>query len=156
MSQAATARKPTSRQQVLDAVHEQFRQGQQVATREALAEVTRLSLCAVDEALKELAADGILRRVQRGCYVPADPHLPARPVSVTEVEDGTTVLEIGEAVLHLTPREARMIGRCLAGHVDDLRVGESVQQHLFLANELAATVRSLARQVHDLRQANPA
>lgn len=156
MSQAATARKPTSRQQVLDAVREQVRQGQQVATREALAEVTRLSMSTVDDALKDLAADGILRRVQRGCYVPADPHLPARPVSVTETEDSTVVLEIGEAVVHLTPREARMVGRCLAGHVDDLRVGESVQQHLLLANELATTVRSLAHQVHELRQAHPA
>ncbi|MDI3510833.1 MAG: hypothetical protein PWQ61_1598 [Betaproteobacteria bacterium] len=124
----------------------------EVSSRETVAQVTRLRLAIVDNHLKELAADGILRRVQRGCYVPAETHPPPRPVSITETEDSTIVLEIGESVLHLTPREARMIGRGLAGHVDDLRVAESVRQHLFLAGELAATVKSLAHQVHELRK----
>lgn len=151
MRQEAFIRNPPSKQKVLDAVIEQFRQGQ-VSTREAVSDITRLPLTFVDELLKKLAADGALRRVQRGCYVPAETHPPPRPVSITETEDSTIVLEIGEAVLHLTPREARMIGRGLAGHVDDLRVAESVRQHLFLAGELAATVKSLAHQVHELQK----
>lgn len=151
MSQTAT-QKPSGRQRVLDAVHEQFRQGQQVSTRETVADITRLPLAVIDDSLKDLAADGVLRRVQRGCYVPADPHPPARPVSITETEDSTVVIEIGDEVLHLTPKEARMVGRGLAGHVDDLRVGESVRQHLCLATELSASVLSLAGQVQELRQ----
>ncbi|WP_234263093.1 hypothetical protein [Hydrogenophaga sp. NFH-34] len=66
--------KPSGRQKVLDVVHEQFRQGQQVSTRETVADITRLPLVTVDDTLKRLHNDGEIQRIARGRYAPAPPH----------------------------------------------------------------------------------
>lgn len=100
----------TNKQIVLEAVEDLYRL-EQIVTRETLADYTGLKLSVIDDRLKALVADERIARVQRGVFVPVAQHPPARPISHTELPDGTVVLDIGDEVLHLTPREARHLGR---------------------------------------------
>ena len=102
---------------------------EQPATRAVLAKLMGMKLVAVDEALRYLVNDGRIQRVGRGVYAPAKQHPEARSVSRTILPDGMTVLEIGDEVLHLTPREARMISEVMAG---------TAQQMLIIAQGQAA------------------
>jgi hypothetical protein len=70
----------------------------------------------IDDRLSALIDNGDVLRVQRGVFIPASTHRPARVISRTIVpDDGTTVLEIGDQVVTLTPREARILGELMAG-----------------------------------------
>lgn len=141
----------SSTQLVLDAVQELNRL-EQVATRENVARQTGLSLTIVDDRLKVLTDDMKIQRLLRGVYVPLQTYPAARAVSITEIPDGWVNVEVGETVLVLTPREARMLGRGLAGHVDDFRVGEAVRQSMFLASDVTSSVQSLERQLQELHR----
>ena len=149
-TQTKTVRSDSS-QRVLDAVRELHRLSQ-VATRENVAEVTGLTLTVVDDRLKVLTDDGRLKRLIRGIYTLANVFPETRAVSVTEIPDGWTLIEIGEQSLLLSPREARMLGRGLAGHVDDFRAGESIAKHLTLATEVACSIEQLGREVRALKE----
>lgn len=140
-----------STQRVLDAVQELSRL-EQVATRENVAELTGLTLTVVDDRLKSLTDDMKIRRLIRGIYVPAHTYPAARPITITEIPDGWVNVEVGQTVLILTPREARMLGRGLAGHVDDFRAGEAVRQSMLLASDLASSVQSLERRIQELQR----
>lgn len=104
----------TTKQQILDAVHDLHNQ-EQMVTREALQEVTNLKLTIIDDRLATLVDEGALIRKSRGVFVPAVQHPPARPISKTMMPDGMVKLEIGDTVLELTPREDRMLASMLAG-----------------------------------------
>jgi hypothetical protein len=88
---------------------------EQIVTRETIAEHTGLALSIIDDRLGYLVDNGLVLRVQRGVYVPAETHKPARAIACTLIPDGTKVLEVGNTVLVLTPREARMMGELLSG-----------------------------------------
>lgn len=154
MTTTKTYAPTSSTQRVLDAVQE-LQRLEQVATRETVEELTGLTLTVVDDRLKALTDDGMLKRLIRGIYVPATTYPVARPITITEIPDGWLNVEVGETVLVLTPREARMLGRGLAGHVDDFRAVESIKQSMFVSTELASSVQSLKRQVMELQRRSP-
>lgn len=104
----------TTRERIWEAIYDLHSQ-EQVATREVLAEVTGLTMSQVGDFIKVLVADGRIRRIRAGVFCPVEAMPPARAVSVTLVASGLTKLEVGDAILELTPREARMIGTALAG-----------------------------------------
>lgn len=104
----------TTKQQILDAVQD-LHNAEQMVTREALQEVTNLKLSVIDDRLATLVDDGLLIRKSRGVFVPAVLHPPSRPISKTMMPDGMVKLEIGDAVLELTPREDRMLASIQAG-----------------------------------------
>lgn len=85
------------------------------AHRETIAEVTGLKLSIVDDHLKRLTADGRLKRVERGVYVPVPPPREDRPVSNTMLPDGTCKIEVGDDMMTLTMREARMLASVIGG-----------------------------------------
>lgn len=151
MTETLPAKEATSTQRVLDAVQELTRL-EQVATRENVAELTGLTLTVVDDRLKVLTDDGELKRLIRGIYILTKTYPPARPISITEIPDGWVVIEIGDQKSVVTPKEARMLGRGLAGHVDDFRVGEAVRQSMLLASDLASSVQSLERRMQELQR----
>ena len=88
---------------------------EKAVSRETLAEVTGLKLSVVDDRLGVLVDEGLIHRIQRGVYVPAAQHPPARPISKTILPDGMVKIEIGDDVMTLTPRESRALGEIQAG-----------------------------------------
>ena len=141
-----TATKPTksNAEIVFEAIQDLFAR-EQIVTRETLAELTGLKLTTIDDRLGYLLDNGRIRRVQRGVFVPLEQHQPARPISRTLCPDGTTVLEVGDTVLILSPRESRMIGELMAG---------SSQQYaaIEIGHEAARLNAHLSAQISDVRR----
>ncbi|CAN7454184.1 hypothetical protein LJR099_003053 [Variovorax paradoxus] len=141
----ADARKSTTAL-VLEAVQDLCNQ-EQIVTRETLAELTGLKLSVIDDRLGTLADDGAILRVQRGVYVPAPRHPPARPMSKTVMPDGMVKIEIGDEVLTLTPREDRALANLMAGAAAQAAAIETGRNTAILAAELGEEVKRLRRQV---------
>lgn len=145
------ARSKSTAQIVLEAVHD-LHSLEQIVTRETLADITELKLTVIDDRLGYLVDDGQVRRVQRGVYVPMEQHKPSRAITRTLLPDGSTVLEVGDEVLQLTPRESRVIGELMAGsgqHFAAIQIG---QQAVELAGDLQHRITSLQRQVNQALQ----
>lgn len=141
----ADARKSTTAL-VLEAVQDLHNQ-EQIVTRETLAELSGLKLSVIDDRLGTLADDGAILRVQRGVYVPAPQHPPARPMSKTVMPDGMVKIEIGDEVLTLTPREDRALANLMAGAAAQAAAIETGRNTAILAAELGEEVKRLRRQV---------
>lgn len=137
--------KPRSTAEVVMGAIEDLHAREQIVTREILAELTGLKLTTIDDRLGHLMDTGKIRRVQRGVFVPLEQHRPARPISRTLCPDGTTVLEVGDTVMILSPRESRMIGELMAG---------SSQQYaaIEIGHEAARLNAVLQAQISDVRR----
>ena len=144
MTDAATKPTKSNAEIVLSAVQD-LHAREQIVTREILAELTGLKLTTIDDRLGHLVDTGRIRRVQRGVFVPLEQHRPARPISRTLCPDGTTVLEVGDTVMILSPRESRMIGELMAG---------SSQQYaaIEIGHEAARLNAALQAQISDVRR----
>lgn len=136
-------------QTILEAIQD-LHAREQLVTRETLAEVTGLKLTTIDDRLGHLLDSGKIRRVQRGVFVPMEQHKPARPISRTLCPDGTTVLEIGDEVLILTPRESRAVGELMAASGQQYAAIQVGQEAEFMAATLSAKVRRLERMLQAL------
>lgn len=118
---------------------------EQIITREALADYLNLKLSIIDDKLKTLANDGLIARIQRGVYVPVEKYPPTRPISHTELPDGTVVLDIGDDVLKLTPREARTLAVMLGARaIQASQINLSDQVGMMVA-EISQRIRMLER-----------
>ena len=131
---------------VLSAVQDLFAR-EQIVTRETLAELTGLKLTTIDDRLGHLVDTGKIRRVQRGVFVPLEQHRPARPISRTLCPDGTTVLEVGDTVMILSPRESRMIGELMAGSSQQYAAIEIGHEAARLNAVLQAQISEVRREV---------
>lgn len=140
----------TSSNLILEAA-EELHNLEQLVTRDSLAQHTGLKPGIIDDRLKVLVGDGRLVRVERGVYMPLAPHKPARQISHTELPDGTVVLDIGDEVMHLTPKEARTLGAMLGARALQATQIELGNQAAVMAAELALKVRKLEREVKALR-----
>lgn len=151
----ATAKNSTKRackstaEIVLEAVQD-LHAKEQIVTRETLAEVTGMKLVVIDDRLSYLADNGKIRRVQRGVYVPMEQHKPARLITRTLLPDGTTVLEIGDEVLQLTPRESRVVGELMSGSGQQFAAIQVGHEAEFMAATLSAKVRRMENILRDL------
>ena len=101
-------------QRVYDAVVDLTSTGRR-AHRTTLSEHLGMALVTVDDNLKRLKNDGRLKLIERGVYMPIPPAREDRAVSNTMLPDGTCKLEVGDEVLHLTMREARMVSAVVGG-----------------------------------------
>jgi len=132
----------TTKQQILDAVQD-MHNAEQMVTREALRELTGLTLTIIDDRLATLVDDGLLIRKSRGVFVPAVIHPPARPISKTVMPDGLVKIEIGDEVLTLTPREDRTLA--------SLQAGTAVQfAAIEMGHEMSALVAAMRRRIGHL------
>lgn len=113
---------------------------EQIATRERVRDVTNLRQTIVDDRLRELADEGVLRRLARGVYEVVATFPPARIMSCTELDDGRVKLDIGDDVLTLTPAEARKLARGLTGFTRDLLAIEANRQVSDLIDRIHAEV----------------
>ena len=137
--------KPRSTAEVVMGAIEDLHAREQIVTREILAELTGLKLTTIDDRLGHLVDTGKIRRVQRGVFVPLEQHRPARPISRTLCPDGTTVLEVGDTVMILSPRESRMIGELMAGSSHQYAAIE-------IGHETARLNAALQAQISDVRR----
>ena len=137
--------KPRSNAEVVLGAIEDLHAREQIVTREILAELTGLKLTTIDDRLGHLVDTGRIRRVQRGVFVPLEQHRPARPISRTLCPDGTTVLEVGDTVMILSPRESRMIGELMAGSSHQYAAIE-------IGHEAARLNAALQSQISDVRR----
>lgn len=134
--------KKTTAQLVFDAVCDLFA-SEQVVTREALRDVTGLTLTVIDDRIGVLVDDGMVIRRNRGVFVPAQQHPPARPISKTILPDGMIKIEIGDDVLTLTPREDRFLASLQAGAALQLSTIESGYQAGIAAGEMRQRIREI-------------
>lgn len=95
---------PDTLQAVLDVV-QQLTDESDMATRADILAALDLSPHIIKERLDELIAMGRIKRRERGVYQFVKIHPPARAISRTVLPDGLAVIEVGDTVLHLTPRE---------------------------------------------------
>ena len=146
MNDKTTAPKRSTAEIVFEAIQD-LHAREQIVTRETLSELTGLKLTIIDDRLGHLADNGKIRRVQRGVFVPMEQHKPARPISRTLCPDGTTILEIGETVLVLSPREARMLGELMAGSSQQYATVEIGHETARLNAVLAAQVSEVRREL---------
>ena len=107
--------KRVSSQEILDWVTD-LHEKEQVVSREVLTEVTGIKLSIVDEHLRNLVNTGKIKRVTRGVFVPVRVMQPARLISTSLLPDGWLKIEVGDDVMTLTPREARMLGTMMQGY----------------------------------------
>ena len=103
----------TNKQRVLHAVVA-LSEHNQLASRQSVLRLTGLSKTTVDERIKDLKADGLIRSDVPGFYEPVD-NTVDRMVSVTNMPHGRVKLEIGDSLLVLTPREVFELAKFLAG-----------------------------------------
>ena len=139
--------KPRSTAEVVMGAIEDLHAREQIVTREILAELTGLKLTTIDDRLGHLVDTGKIRRVQRGVFVPLEQHRPARPISRTLCPDGTTVLEVGDTVMILSPRESRMIGELMAGSSQQYAAIEIGHEAARLNAVLSAQISEVRREV---------
>ena len=139
--------KPRSNAEVVLGAIEDLHAREQIVTRETLAELTGLKLTTIDDRLGHLVDTGKIRRVQRGVFVPLEQHRPARPISRTLCPDGTTVLEVGDTVMILSPRESRMIGELMAGSSQQYAAIEIGHEAARLNAVLSAQIGEVRREV---------
>lgn len=139
--------KPRSNAEVVLGAIEDLHAREQIVTREILAELTGLKLTTIDDRLGHLVDTGRIRRVQRGVFVPLEQHRPARPISRTLCPDGTTVLEVGDTVMILSPRESRMIGELMAGSSQQYAAIEIGHEAARLNAVLSAQISEVRREV---------
>ena len=139
--------KPRSTAEVVMGAIEDLHAREQIVTREILSELTGLKLTTIDDRLGHLVDTGKIRRVQRGVFVPLEQHRPARPISRTLCPDGTTVLEVGDTVMILSPRESRMIGELMAGSSQQYAAIEIGHEAARLNAVLQAQISEVRREV---------
>ena len=150
MNDAAKTSKSTA-ETILEAIQD-LHSREQIVTRETLAELTGLKLTTIDDRLGYLLDNGRIRRVQRGVFVPLEQHKPARPISRTLCPDGTTVLEVGDTVMILSPRESRMIGELMAGSSQQYAAIEIGHEAARLNSALAAQIGEVRREVAAVKE----
>lgn len=137
--------KRSSTQIILEAVQDLHNQ-EQIVTRETLHGLTGLKLSVIDDRVGALIDDGLVIRVQRGVFMPAETHPPARAISKTLLPDGTVKIDIGDDVLTLTPREDRMMARLFAGVVMETAAIEAGRQAGLQGNELNGRLSKIERE----------
>lgn len=99
----------TKKQQILEAVID-LHSKEIPAGCAIIAKTLGIKQSVVNDALKTLADDEVIYRVANGVYAPVAQHPPARQIWKAVLPDGTVKLDIGDDVLTLTPKEARILG----------------------------------------------
>lgn len=145
----------TSGQIIRDAIQD-LHQQYQVATRELLCELTGLKMTIIDDHISRMIENGELRRLRAGVFAPIVPMPEPRAVSVTRMADGTSIIEIGDFVVHVYPRERRELASLLVGDAvqySNIQAGvEAGTIATELAAELLATKREMGVQIQELKR----
>jgi hypothetical protein len=124
------------------------------AARQLIATILNEKLSVVDEAVKRLREDGLVRTVVPGILEPVAQFPPDRPISRTTLPDGRTKIEMDDFLIELTPHEAQVLGKMLMGDAMQLSYWyaerEQGAQLVRLETQLRELTRRFAQQQHRL------
>lgn len=143
----------TSRQIIWDAIQEMAALGQTI-TRKRLQEMTDLTYHIVDDHVSRMVdEEGTLRRVLDGVYELVKGYDAPRPVSITDLDDGQTIIEVGDQEMRLWPREVRKLANRLEGDAKKLATLQ-LQQDIALSTqglqlEFRAVQREMAARIKE-------
>ena len=137
-------------QRIWDAITDLYNQ-EQVVTRETLCEVTGLRMSIIDDHVGRMVDNEQLRRVRAGVFVPIPKMDPPRPVTGTMTADGYLVLELGDKVWVLQPKEARMIGALTAGQFVQFSNIQSGHEAGMVVTEVYGRMRRLEKELAALK-----
>lgn len=137
----------TSRQIIWDAIQEMAALGQTI-TRKRLQEMTDLTYHIVDDHVSRMVdEEGTLRRVLDGVYELVKGYDAPRPVSITDLDDGQTIIEVGDQEMRLWPREVRKLANRLEGDAKKLATLQ-LQQDIALSTQgLQLKFRAVQREM---------
>lgn len=145
----------TTGQIIWDTIQDLHQQGQ-VATRELLVELTGHKMTIVDDHVTRMIENGRLRRLRAGVYAPVEAMPEPRAISQTRMADGTSLIEIGDTVLRLWPRERRELATMLVGDAvqySNIQAGvEAGTLATGLAADLLAAKTEMAAKIQDLQR----
>ncbi|WP_423459962.1 hypothetical protein [Ottowia sp. VDI28] len=129
-----------------------MREANQAISRNRLQEITGLKYTLIDDHVTRLIEEGRMRRVIDGVYELVDPMPEPRPVSVTHLPDGMTIIECGDGELRMWPPEVRKLGLAVVGNA--MQFSQLQSQHDMAAMLTEATVRNraLADRLSDLER----
>lgn len=145
--------KPPSTSQIIwDAITDLYAQ-HQVVSRETVCQVTGLKMTVVDDHVSRMIDDGKVHRVRAGVFVPVVVAPEPRPISVTDMPDGMTIVEMGDEVWKLWPKEVRVLATRLAGNAIQLSNIQAAHEAGETAAELRQRLKLLDRDVRCLRVA---
>ena len=150
----------TSRQIIWDAIVEMDSLGQAIS-RQRLVEVTRLPFHVIDDHVSRMIeVEGTLRRVVSGVFEMVKGYLAPRVVSFADLDDGQTLIEVGDQQLRVWPRELRIIGLRTSGNAQQFGalqlqhdVGMMGQEHML---QQVAVRREQAARIKQLEDENTA
>jgi hypothetical protein len=121
MSTAPSSMVKTNRDAIINAIN-LICEHRDAATRLHISSISGLRRQIVDDHLKTLKTEGLIRMVMAGWYAPVDQE-PDRPVSTTNLPCGRIKIEVGDDVVDLNPREAFNLAKQLAGLFLAFRAG---------------------------------
>ena len=122
MSTAQSALMPsTNRDAIINAIN-LICDHRDAAPMRQIISMSGLSRSIVNDHVKTLKEDGLIRIVTPGCYAPVDQD-PDRPVSTTNLPRGRVKIEVGDGIMDLNPREAFNLAKQLAGLLLAFRAG---------------------------------
>ena len=105
----------TNRAKVLQAIID-LDDHQKKATKQAIIELTHLSVPSVTDSIDALHDCGLIKRLYDGVWIPVD-STPDRIVSTSSLPMGRMKIELGDDVMTLTPRESLALAKQLMGVV---------------------------------------
>lgn len=153
----------TSRQIIWDAIVEMDSLGQAIS-RQRLVEVTRLPFHVVDDHVSRMIeVEGTLRRVVSGVFEMVKGYLAPRPVYFSDLDDGQTLIEVGDQQLRVWPRELRIIGLRTSGNAQQfgalqlqhdvgILAQDQALQQVAVRREQAARIKQLEDECAALRK----
>ncbi len=116
-----------------------------------------------DHVSRMIEVEGTLRRVVSGVFEMVKGYLAPRPVYFSDLDDGQTLIEVGDQQLRVWPRELRIIGLRTSGNAQQFGalqlqhdVGMLAQdqalQQVAVRREQAARIKQLEDECAALRR----
>ena len=136
------------RERIYQAIVDYCNASQRPVGRQRLAQLTGLKLNVVDEHIKTLKnIEGRIYSDTPGYFQPASQFAPDRDISVTVLTSGMRKLELGDAVLEMSPHEWAVLGSLASGSGKDLADRQDERHLLGTIATLRATVRGQSQQL---------
>ncbi|WP_194773109.1 hypothetical protein [Diaphorobacter caeni] len=129
-----------------------MRANSQAISRQRLMELTGLTYTKIDDHVSRWIEDGRLRRVVDGVYELVDPMPEPRTVMFSDTPDGMTVIEVGDQVLKVWPREAQIIAMRLRGNLVQYAQLQTQHDMGALLAEVMTQKRAMTDRVSDLER----
>lgn len=143
--------RPTTGQIIWETM-QSLRDDGQIISRQRLMELTGLTFTKIDDHVSRWVDDGRLRRVVDGVFELVDSLPEPRAVSVTDLHDGQTLIEVGDQQMRLWPTEIRALGLRLVGSAMQFAQLQTQHDMGALLAEVTVRNRALADRVADLER----